>query len=79
VKAIIATVKSAAEKADLGVDQAAELRSEIATVEAQVQSPKPKGRTIKDALGTIQRILEGAGGNIVAALLPELIKRIAGL
>ncbi len=49
-----------------------ELLSEIATLEAQVKSPKPKHVIIRESLSSIRRILEGAGGAIAAHLLMQV-------
>lgn len=57
-------------------DTAQEVSSEIATIKAQASSPKPKGGIIKSSLGTIKRVLEGAGGNMTAQGLMRLIENI---
>jgi len=49
-----------------------ELSSEIATLEAQAKSPKPKYSIISESLSTIRRILEGAGGGVAGQLLLQL-------
>lgn len=49
-----------------------ELEAEIATVEIQMASPKPKAKIIKESLGSIRRILEGASGGALAQLLIQL-------
>jgi len=57
-------------------DTAQEVSSEIATIKAQVSSPKPKEGIIKSSLGTIKRVLEGAAGNMTAQGLMRLIENI---
>lgn len=59
-------------------DEKAEVSAEIATIEAQVQSPKPKPGIIREGLKSIRTILEGAGGDIVAPLLIQLGKLLVG-
>jgi hypothetical protein len=54
-------------------DTKKELNAEIKTVEAQVESPKPKQSVIKESLLSIQRILEAAGGTIAGELLKSLL------
>lgn len=49
-----------------------ELQAEIQTVQAQVDSPKPKNSVIRECLGSIKRVLEGAGGGVAAQLLMQL-------
>ena len=46
-----------------------ELSSDMATVEAQIVSPNPKDNIVRASLGSIRRILEGAGGGAAAQLL----------
>lgn len=51
-----------------------ELEAEIKTAEAQVNSPRPRHPAIRETLTSIKRILEGAGGGMVAQLLVQLAK-----
>jgi hypothetical protein len=51
-----------------------ELKAEIATVKAQVESPKPKENILKQSLGSIKSILEKAGGSAAGQALIELGK-----
>lgn len=48
--------------------EADELRAELATLKAQVASPKPKWEIIKMAARSIKAVAEGAAGNILANL-----------
>lgn len=54
----------------------AELRAEVATLDAQSASPKPKKSIIKESLTSIRTILEGAAGSAVGQLLIEAGKII---
>jgi hypothetical protein len=66
-----------AQKANLDLaDAEEELAAEIATVRAQVGSPKPKRQTIRNSLSTIRAVLEGAGGNLAATGLLDLLQHI---
>jgi hypothetical protein len=78
VQTFIATLKANVPQLSLQQEQASELNSEIETVESQTKSPKPKPGIIREALGSIGRILEGAGGTIAAQLIIELGKLMAG-
>ena len=50
-----------------------ELGAEIKTIEAQLNSPKPKAAILKESLHSIRNILEGIGGiDIVLELLNQL-------
>jgi|GEM_PF-3150572 len=50
------------------------LFADIATVESQVGSSKPKVGIIRESVLSIQKILEGAGGNVLGTLIVELGK-----
>jgi hypothetical protein len=51
-------------------DALAEIAADIATVRAQLDSPKPKKNFIKESLGSIKAVLEhGVGGVVTAGLL----------
>ncbi|MGL5667513.1 MAG: hypothetical protein ACRDD9_15435, partial [Shewanella sp.] len=66
-------IKSARD--DLGLDQDSkdELDTEIATIELQLASPKPKKSIITESLKSTRNILEGITGSIIAtALLTQL-------
>lgn len=57
-----------------------EVSADIATIEAQIGSERPKAGIIKESLLSIQRILEGAGGAILAhQLLPYIPALLASL
>jgi hypothetical protein len=59
----------------LGLDPAVEVEAaaEIATIETQTKSPKPKFSIIKECLSSLRTILEGIAGNTIAALLIQQI------
>jgi len=65
---------------DLGLspEYAAELQSEVEILRAQVNSPKPKPAIIRDSLGTIRRVLEGAAGGAGGQFLIELARLLGG-
>jgi hypothetical protein len=68
----------AARREDLGLPEteSRELSAEVATLQAQIDSPRPKRRVITESLHTIRSLLEGVGGNLAAAPLLELIQHI---
>lgn len=72
VSAFISELKSQLESIDLGEEERQELTAEISTVEIQAASPKPKEGIIKESLGSIRRILEGASGGAIGQLLIQL-------
>lgn len=61
---------------DLSRVESRVLASEIVTIQAQVDSPKPRKQAIRDSLDSIRSVLEGAGENLVAVGLIELLQHI---
>lgn len=57
----------------LNNEDKSEINAEIATVEAQLSSSRPKKGILRECLGSIQKILEGATGGIIAAKLLKYI------
>lgn len=53
-----------------------ELSAEIATLKAQVESPKPKKQIIRESLGSVRTILEGAGGNLAATGILDVLQHV---
>lgn len=52
----------------------AELTAEVATIKAQINSPKPKKHFIKESLASARAVLEhGAGGVVTAGLLALIV------
>lgn len=60
-------------------DVAQGLRSDVETIRAQNMSPAPKKAIIKECLGSIKTVLEGAAGNALASYLPKLITLMGAL
>lgn len=65
----------------LGLDEKGkkEAASEIATLESQIKSPNPKQSILRESLGSVRRILEGAAGNLVASGLLNQIGVLFGV
>ena len=61
---------------NLGKEDANELESELATINSQSKSPKPKKIIITESLKTIRNLFEGVAGNVIA---PSIIEMINGL
>ncbi len=82
LKSFISELKTSIDKLQLEAEKHSELLSEIATLEAQANSPKPKVSIIGETLVTIRSILEGVAGNIASPLfqtvLPQLIASFTG-
>ena len=52
------------------------LVTDIATVKAQLDSPKPKQAIVRESLHSVRAILEGAGGNLAATGLLDALLHI---
>lgn len=73
LKALIAVLREAIDRGEVAGEPCEELRSELATLQAQAVSPKPKWQVIKVTANSIKSILENAAGGIVTAqALPYL-------
>jgi hypothetical protein len=57
----------------LNSDNKREAAAEIATVEAQASSSRPKSIILKESISTLRDILQGAEGNLAAEYLPRLL------
>jgi hypothetical protein len=57
-------------------DQEERLAAEVSSVEAEVKSPQPKAGVIKAGLGRIWRILEEAGGQVLALAVWDALAKL---
>lgn len=76
IQEFISKLKAAAPELDLSDEDRDELTAEIATVEAQINSPKPKKQIISESLHSIRAILEGTTGALAATGFLEIIPHI---
>jgi hypothetical protein len=76
VRDFLSQLEKAAPSLNLPDDKDQELKAEIATLKAQVDSPKPKKGIIRESLSSIRSILEGTGGALVATGLLDIIPHI---
>lgn len=60
-------------------DDEAEVQSDIATIEAQLASPKPKIDYIKESLQSIRNIAEGTVGSMAASGILAGIAKLLGM
>lgn len=80
INKFIGKLKSALPELNLDDSPHSEISADIATVEAQIGSKMPKGGIIKESLLSIQRVLEGAAGAVLAQqLLPYIPPLLATL
>lgn len=79
VKAIVAAYDRQQGAADLAEPLAEELRAEMDTLRAQLNSPRPKRHLVIEVLKSIRTILENAAGSAIAtAVLPLVVQFFAG-
>ena len=64
---------------EISVDDKSEVEADVATIEAQIKSNRPKSGIIKQSLLSIKRVLEGASGAVIATgLLKYLLPLLSG-
>lgn len=68
LKSFLSDLKTALEKMQLSIEVQGEILAEIATLEAQTVSPKPKRLIIGETLKSLRSILEGVAGNLATPL-----------
>lgn len=78
VKDFVESVKTSFNELDLDAENNRELKAEVATIESQLSSPKPKTSIIKESLQSAKRILESASGAVAGQLLLKLGELLLG-
>lgn len=76
VRDFLSQLEKVASTLDLPETASQELAAEVATLKAQVDSPKPKRQIIRESLHSIRGILEGTGGALAATGLLEMLQHI---
>jgi hypothetical protein len=76
LKDFLNELKSSIDSLQLSNEQKGELEAEIATIEAQIKSPKPKNVIIKDTLTFIKSILEKATITAISTKLIPIAKEL---
>jgi hypothetical protein len=79
VTALVELITKSLQGADDTNYDVREIRSEAATLRAQVESPRPKRTVLRSALTSLQHVLEGAAGEALAAYLPQALGLVHGL
>jgi hypothetical protein len=73
LRQFIEEMKEFLKQANLTSESESELKSELATIEIQLSSPKPKWTIVRESLKAVRNILEGAiGSTIATGLLQQL-------
>ena len=73
LRALLGDIKANIDSVPLSRESKAELRAELATVESQVESPRPKPAIIREGLRSVRHILEGAAGKLAVDWIPRLV------
>jgi hypothetical protein len=76
VREIVTEFEARASSLELSEDDAAQLQADIATVKAQINSPRPNRRTIREHLLSVKAILENTAGGVAAGGLLELFQHV---
>ena len=76
MRCLVKDLHASVSSLDLGPAERDELTQEIATLEAQLGSPKPKSAILRESSRSIRNILEGATGS---ALATEILTRLGTL
>lgn len=76
IRTFLSELAAQRENLNLPETESRVLSAEVATIQAQIDSPRPKRRVITESLHTIRSILEGVGGNVAALPLLELLQHI---
>lgn len=76
VRDFLGQLEKLAPDMNLPVEESQQLTAEIATIRAQIDSPRPKKQIVKESLHSVRTILEGAGGSMAATGLLDLLQHI---
>ncbi|MCW2963171.1 MAG: hypothetical protein JWO17_423 [Actinomycetia bacterium] len=80
LKALVHEIREALGAAPLAQEEQEEAAADLATLDAQIASPRLKPGIVRESLSSLQRIMEGAIGAGVASgapHLPQLAERLA--
>jgi len=79
VTAFVRAMKAQLPQLGLTGDDAAVAQSDIATIETQLSSPRPKAEIIKESLRSIRNIAEGAVGSMAASGIVVGVAKLLGM
>jgi hypothetical protein len=79
IKNLVTALESTVDALGLDDNGKQELKSDIATLEAQSASSNPKNSIIGESISSIRTILEGAAGNLVASGMLSQIGKLFGI
>ena len=73
IMTLVTALRASSKNLGLSSDDEAALRSDVDTLDAQLNSPRPKSSIITECKTSIRTILEGAASALVAAPLLKLL------
>lgn len=79
LRGLVEALSTALDRGTVQGEAADELRAELATLKAQVASPKPKWEIIKATARSIKTVAEGAAGNILGELAKPHVATLLAL
>lgn len=71
LKMFVQQFKASMEQIPFSPEDKAEASAELVTIEAQLESPRPKAAVITESLKTLRNLLEGVAGNFIASGLMQ--------
>jgi len=74
----IELLKSKLPELEISADDKSEIEADVATIEVQMKSNRPKTGIVRDSLQSIKRILEGASGAVIATGLLKYLSAFFG-
>jgi hypothetical protein len=76
VREVVREIEAQEPLLDLPAEDAAQLQADVATIKAQIGSPKPNHRTIREHLRSVRGIIENAAGGVATAGILDLLQHI---
>ena len=77
LRQLVRAIREQRSDIQLKTEEAGELEAELATIESQANSPRPKHTIIRESLETLQRILERAVGSASGHLILQIVDMLA--
>ena len=74
VRLLLEGINKELPKLSLTVEEKAEVAADIQTIEAQIESPKPKDGIVRASLQSIKAIFEGAAGSAAGQIILDIAK-----
>jgi hypothetical protein len=73
---VLTEIRQSIDRLGLDAQQQVDLKGDIGTVEAQLQTSKPKKSVVSECLSTIRGLLDKAGGAVATGLAGKLVEHM---